>query len=292
MTSLMNDGSVLEALCAEALEHLRAGRHQHALAWGKVAYVATRRFVHCWLPFIDIVASNEVLTESTAPEQIAEQTETIPRTIVQFWDKPEPPADVALLIEEWKSAQPGYAHLLFNDVTAHDFIMSCYGEYVARLYKAIEHVAGRADFLRLAWLAQNGGIYVDADDRIVGELGPLLAPGKGLVLNWSAGPPPCVNNWFIASRPRHPAIVAMLSQALYILPKVARLGLRLSPWLTTGPGLYSMVLMDEIAMTDGTPESLADLSFQRESDYRKVVQPVHDLEYRTDRKANWKLAYS
>jgi mannosyltransferase OCH1-like enzyme len=288
----MHNGKVLHALQAEAETLHKAKQYAPALAWGKLAYAASRRFVHGWLTFIEIAAAAGCLPGfdplAAAPRG---QQGLIPRAIVQFWDKPEPPADVAALIDGWRTNTPGYEHRLFNDITARQFIGECYGQNAASIYDMIEHVAGKSDLFRLAWIAEHGGIYIDADDRCVGDVGLLLPATSDLVLNWSPGPPPCVNNWFVAARPKHPVILHMLAEALSLVPAVAARGLRLAPWIVTGPGLYSMTLLDEVTMAEGVPERLRDFCFQREVQYRSAVQPVHDLNYRSDRKANWKLAY-
>jgi hypothetical protein len=290
--NFVHNGMVIQALCAESLRHLNAGQHADALAWGKAAYVTNRRFVHCWLTFIEIAAASGALPGYIAPDpDAAIPAGPIPRRIVQFWDNPEVPQDVAKLIDGWKQGAPDFTHHLFNDTMAQQFIGDQYGEEALLAYRACEHVAGKSDLFRLAWLAKNGGVYIDADDACVGDLRLLLPAHAGLVLNWSPGPPPCINNWFVAVRPDHPIIHKMWQEALHNLTETKRHGLRLSPWITTGPGLYTMALLDEVVLADAIPESLTDLSFQREAQYRVAVSPVHDLEYRKTSDGNWKLAY-
>ncbi len=288
----MHDGFVLRALYTEAVEHLRAQRLREALIWGRLAHVAGRRFSHCWLPFLEIIAATGAVPGFTFPAAPQAAGGLIPPDLVQYWDKPEPPADVMALIDGWRTQSPGYTHRLFNDATAQQFIGDCYGETLLRIYNSAGHAAGKSDLFRVAWLAWNGGIYIDADDRCVGDVGQLLPPSAGFVVNWSPGPPPCVNNWFIAARPHHPGIIAALRLAAHQVPRAAELGLRLSPWVLTGPGVFSAVIMDEVAMSPDMPVSLRDLCLQREDQYRHVVQPVHDLNYRADKDANWKMAYS
>jgi hypothetical protein len=290
--SFMHNGEILRALQAEAETFHKGLQYPAALAWGKLAYAATRRFVHGWLTLLEIAADGGVLPgfdPLAAKPHIQEGL--IPRNIVQFWDQPEPPADVVDLINGWRTNAPDYQHLLFNDLTARHFISKCYGESAALIYDMIEHPAGKSDLFRLAWIVEHGGIYIDADDRCVGDVGQLLPATSGLVLNWSSGQPPCVNNWFVAARPKHPVIRQMLAEALSVIPKIAARGLRLSPWVVTGPGLYSMQILDEVVMAEGIPDKLKDSCFQREAQYRCAVQAVHDLSYRSDRKTNWKLAY-
>lgn len=283
------DESVVHALRAEALGHMRAQRHHQALIWGRLAHAAGRRFGHSWLPFLNIIVAADAVPGFTLPAA-PHAAGAIPRKLVQYWDKPAPPADVMALIESWRT-HPGSTHQLFNDAMARQFLGDCYGEKLLQIYNGAGHAAGKSDIFRLAWLAWHGGVYIDADDRCVGDVGLLLPPGAGFVVNWSPGPPPCVNNWFIAARHRHPAVIASLTLAAQQVVRASELGRKLSPWILTGPGVISNVIMDQVALSDSLPAALRDMSLQREDQYRHVVQPVHDLSYRSDKETNWKLAF-
>ncbi|MFT8719265.1 glycosyltransferase family 32 protein [Acetobacter sp.] len=287
LAQALHDGSFHAALCAESLAMLAAGEKEQALAWGRAAHVITRRFAHCWLPFLDIIIGSGLLGMQT--HRVSETA--IPHQLMQFWDKPDLPEDVRDLVTLWQREEPGFQHSLVNEEEATAYITAHYPQAILTVWQGIEHVAGRSDFFRLCWLAREGGTYIDADEHRVGPLASLLTPGAGLVVNWSPGPPPCVNNWFIAARPGHPALAALLQQAVTVLTVAANQHQRLSPWIATGPGLFSMAIMDAVAMSEGVPELFSDLSLQPESFYRTVALSEGELSYRQNADTNWKLAY-
>lgn len=75
----------------------------------------------------------------------------------------------------------------------------------------------RSDFLRLCFLAEHGGFYVDMDEY-PGErsLTELIAMGKPLILanNTASKRDLRVYNAFIGAVPHHPALVSLAEQVI------------------------------------------------------------------------------
>jgi mannosyltransferase OCH1-like enzyme len=96
---------------------------------------------------------------------------TIPRTIVQFWNNAkEIPLDVKECIDSWQSLEDsGFTHTLFDDQSAADFIRQYFGPRQVLAFEKCSHPAMRADYFRLCFMSQAGGMYVDADDLYLGE---------------------------------------------------------------------------------------------------------------------------
>jgi hypothetical protein len=294
----MHNAHVLQMLYFESSSLAKAGHYEDALLWGRLTYAASRRFCHLWLPFLDIVVGAGCLPQFSPSPDGAQEPGLIPRTIVQFWDSPSAPPDVMRLIEEWRDRSPGYSHRLFDDVMAREFIGDIYDAAVLQAYVETDHPAGKSDIFRLAWLAEHGGIYIDADDGRTGDVGEILPGRAGFVVNWSRGAPPCVNNWFIACRPKHPALSEALSLAVHQTLEARRLNQRLPPWNLTGPLVLSCVVLDAVATRGvaGMPPMhaetvLADIDLQSDELYRKVSRHVMELAYRSDENMNWKLAF-
>lgn len=290
----MHDATVLEALCQEAMDRLSSGDKAGALAWGRVAYVAHRRASHAWLAFLHIAIEAGELQqlELTEPKIIASSENDsciIPRDIIQYWDATDPPEDVGILINSWRDIV-GYSHILIDDIEAKEFLKISFDQSVCDAYELAPHVASRADLLRLAWLARYGGVYSDADERLVGDLNQLIPPDAGLVMNWSGSDVPCINNWFFAVRPNHPLIRGQLNLAV---ARLHRASARKSPhnaWLTTGPGVTSMCVLDAVCAADLGKDSLADVRLHTEATFRQIVLNGESLQYRNDPARNWRLA--
>lgn len=155
---------------------------------------------------------------------------SVPRLIHQYWHAAEPPDAVRAMIASWQAA-PGFEHRLMSRTQARLFLRRELGPRWARAFELARNPAEEADLLRLCLLARQGGIWADADDRLYGDLGGLLAGARGL---WVYREPMggALGNNFIGASPGHPAIVLaarMVRAAL--LERSAD-----SAWFKTGPG--------------------------------------------------------
>jgi tetratricopeptide (TPR) repeat protein len=165
----------------------------------------------------------------------------IPRSIVQFWDSPEIPPDIAGMMASWREIHPDWAVHVFSDASARAFLEAAYGPAAAAMYARIGNPAQKADVFRLGYLARMGGVYADADDRCHARLEALLAPQCALVLYCEDFG--TIGNNFIAACPRHPILRRAFSLALTC---VARGDADLL-WLSTGPGLMTRAFAQALA---------------------------------------------
>jgi hypothetical protein len=60
----------------------------------------------------------------------------------------------------------------------------------------------------------------------------------------------------------------------------------------TGPGLFSTTIMDEFVTAGSSSGTLCDFVLHTEQQYREVAHSVVDLDYRSDKQSNWKLAFA
>lgn len=107
-----------------------------------------------------------------------------PRVLVQYWnDSRTVPRDVRGCIETWAGAElEGFAHSLFDDESAAEFIDRHFGLKHLAAFRECEHPAMRADYFRLCYMFSEGGIYIDADDEHTGlDLDPLVQDGRLLL---------------------------------------------------------------------------------------------------------------
>ncbi|KHQ49716.1 hypothetical protein OA50_05747 [Mameliella alba] len=107
--------------------------------------------------------------------------ESVPRQIFQYWNSPAVPEEVGALMQSWRDA-PGFEHHLYDRARALAFLRKAFGTGHARAFQLANSPAEECDFLRLCLLYKHGGIYADADDRLTGDAGALIAEGPGLIL--------------------------------------------------------------------------------------------------------------
>jgi hypothetical protein len=168
----------------------------------------------------------------------------IPRQIVQFWDAETPPPEVEALMRSWRRAGDGFEHIAFNDRSAEAFILQHASSDVLRAFRRASHATQRSDIFRLAYLASNGGIYADADDRFVSSI-DALAPAGATLVAYQENYGTIANN-LLSAEPKHPVIIRALALATESINR----GDRDIVWLSTGPGLMSRAFAQVAAETD------------------------------------------
>ena len=105
--------------------------------------------------------------------------------LFQYWDTPDPPAEVAEWIEGFKVGNPGFRHQLYDREAASWFIRKQVGEREQRAFDAIVVPSMQSDYFRYCAIWAKGGVYVDADFQSIAPLGGLLdqAP-RSMMLVW------------------------------------------------------------------------------------------------------------
>ena len=92
-------------------------------------------------------------------------TTSIPKIIVQFWDKEDIPIDVKKCMESWKALkEKGYTYILFNEKSAREYISSNLNKEHLLAFDNCYHPAMKSDYFRLCYINYSGGMYVDSDD--------------------------------------------------------------------------------------------------------------------------------
>jgi len=232
---------------------------------------------------------------------------TIPRTLVQFWhDLTNIPRDVQSCMHTWRPLRDaGISFRLFGDREAAVYISDRFGDREVEAFSRCRHPAMRSDYLRLCFVVAEGGLYVDADDVLVGTgwdcvfdsgtlkvqpmcydiaaCGMLSAkevcrvdlPQRGRIFY--------VNNNPLAAPPGHPVLRRALSRATDRL-----LGDDPRPEIqsTTGPGNLSAALAAH-ARDVQRREGIATPDFELLLNWEEVATPRWDLEYRNDER-NWR----
>lgn len=243
----------------------------------------------------------ELDRESPSNGGRTDTTALIPRTLVHFWHDPcDVPADVRKCLDSWNALRDeGFAVRMFGDSSATAYIAERYGSRELAAFKRCRHPAMRSDYLRMCFVLAEGGLYVDADDVLLGpgwkdvfrngtlKLQPLCydvtaggmvpAPQLRRTDLSTTGRIFYVNNNPIAAPAGHPVLRRALARATGRL-----LGDEPSPEIqsTTGPGNLTAVLAAHAR------ESQA-LDFELLLDWEETVKPRWDLAYRSDAR-NWR----
>jgi tetratricopeptide (TPR) repeat protein len=168
----------------------------------------------------------------------------IPKSIMQFWDSEDSPPDVNRLMRSWGDLNPDHARHVFSDSTARSYLKRRHPEAVFEAYRRAQEAAQKSDIFRLAWLAAEGGVYADADDRALRPLATIIPGHADLVLYQEDVA--SIGNNFIAARPGHPVIVQALARAVEAINR----GDTDNVWLSTGPALLTRALATHLAAGD------------------------------------------
>ncbi|MFC4555401.1 glycosyltransferase family 32 protein [Georgenia faecalis] len=231
--------------------------------------------------------------------------EPIPRTLVRYWNDPDDvPADVRRCLRSWEVLRDeGLSIEMFGDASARKYIAKRYGRREIAAFDRCRHPAMRSDYLRLCYVLAEGGLYVDADDVLVGEgwrevfrdhtlkVQPLcydISIG-GMVSAEQLRRPDLstegrifyVNNNPIAAPAAHPVLRRALSRATDRL-----LGEDPAPEIqsTTGPGNLTASLA---AHANERQNAGAQPDFSLLLTWDATAEPCWDLAYRADAR-NWR----
>jgi hypothetical protein len=242
---------------------------------------------------------------TSSREERADPALPIPRTLVRFWDDPfDVPQDVANCLKTWDPLHDeGFAFRMFGDASAAAYIAERYGPREVAAFARCRHPAMRSDYLRMCFVLAEGGLYVDADDVLIGDgwkdvfrdgtlkVQPLCydVTAGGMVSASQLrrtdlrtnGRIFYVNNNPMAAPAGHPVIGRALARATDIL-----LGREPAPEIqsTTGPGNLTAALAAH-ARESQVGAALPD--FELLLDWEQTAEPCWDLAYRKDAR-NWR----
>lgn len=258
--------------------------------------------------FIRDLTLRQLRADHRAPrgERIKATTPT-PRTLVRYWhDQSDVPADVLACLESWNALlDRGFAFRMFGDASAASYIAERYGQREVAAFERCRHPAMRSDYLRLCFVLAEGGLYVDADDVLLGGGweavlldGTLKVQPLCYDVTAQAMVPPAelrrtdlptdgrifyVNNNPIAAPAGHPVLRRALARATDRL-----LGDEPAPEIqsTTGPGNLTAALAAH-ARDSQEMEPPAVPDFELLLEWERVAEPCWDLAYRNDDR-NWR----
>lgn len=243
--------------------------------------------------------------EPAAARELSDPASSIPRTLVRYWHDPQDvPEDVARCLASWMPLKDeGVEFRFFGDASARAYIAERFGARHIAAFEQCHHPAMRSDFFRMCFAVADGGLYVDADDVLMGsgwrevfDDNRLLLQPLAYDLSVYAMVPAdelrnvdlpmrnrifYVNNNPIASPPGHPVMQDALERATNMLLSGDS---DLEIQSTTGPGNLTASLAAHARNLAITSER-AD--FFMLLDWYATAEPFWDLEYRNDYR-NWR----
>lgn len=229
----------------------------------------------------------------------------VPRTLIRYWHDPrDVPDDVRACLDSWDPLRnEGFELRMFNDMSAAAYIAERYSTREREAFACCRHPAMRSDYLRMCFVLAEGGLYVDADDVLLGngwrdifrkgglQVQPLCydVPTGGMVPAteiWRTDLPTndrifYVNNNPIAAPAGHPVLWRALARATKKL-----LGEDPLPEIqgTTGPGNLTAALA---AHARDSKVAGAPIDFELLYDWEAVAETRWELSYRSDAR-NWR----
>lgn len=258
--------------------------------------------------FVREIAMRQLEDASTATDDLGTVSASIPKRLIRYWHDPSVlPDDVRACLDSWdRLADDGFEFYMFNDVSGAAYIADKYGEPESQAFARCRHPAMRCDYLRLCFVLSEGGLYVDADDVLIGDgwkhlfrdgrikLQPLcydIAAGAMMAAAeiWRPDLPTenrvfYVNNDPIAAPPGHPVLHRALRSATARLlddnwfPEIQS---------TTGPGNLTEALAAHAhdRWRAGLPPD-----FELLRDWDSIAEMRWHLSYRGDSR-NWRNVY-
>lgn len=229
----------------------------------------------------------------------------IPKTLIRYWHDPSDlPDDVRACLNSWdRLGEEGFEFRMFGDESAAAYIADKYSARECEAFARCRHPAMRSDYLRMCFVLEEGGFYVDADDVLLDDgwkyifqdgrlkVQPLcydipcsrMVPAADI---WRADLPTegrifYLNNDPIAAPAGHPVLRRALARATDKLLDKDR-----SPEIqsTTGPGNFTAALAAharELTVVD------APLDFELLRDWEAIAETRWALSYRGDAR-NWR----
>jgi mannosyltransferase OCH1-like enzyme len=216
------------------------------------------------------------------------RADDIPFTVFQYWSSEEIPSDVARCMMTWSEKNPNLRIISYNKSQGRVFLAENYTAEIVAAFDRCYHPAMESDFLRLAYLFKNGGIYIDADEACVGPLWGPYQDWKAfdLVLVASSSTPFYLMNGFLAARPGAKLLEESLLEAVSIINNPMNLNKKIDIWDTTGPGLITRSYVRKMVSNRTPPLGVAILTFQN---YRRMCLEWSHLAYKARPEGNWRF---
>lgn len=171
----------------------------------------------------------------------------IPKTVYQTWKTHRLPLVSQYALQRMKKMNPSYSFQLFDDSDVVKFIASNFDESVRVAYSRLRLGASKADLFRYCVLFIKGGVYVDIDSEIVGNLDDLLGE-SGACITRESNHGRFVQ-WMLAFEPGHPILERVIFYVVSeILSRPVDDTMDYDIVKLTGPDVFSRGVVDTVGL--------------------------------------------
>lgn len=191
------------------------------------------------------------------------------KKLFTFWDTSPAPSAVIANVNSWRNYSNDQT-LLFNAYHSSEYIRNAIGADAAALFLKLPHPAAQSDFFRLAKLYNEGGVYVDADERMITTLSVLfnlidsLRLERFFVCDTAAKQAYIQNHFIFCKYPKDPVIENALINSIQNL-KTKEIASGHDIWKLTGPGCITRSYLNCI----GNPKIIDSTGFITSTAFRK-----------------------
>jgi len=176
----------------------------------------------------------------------------IPKIIHQTFKTSHLPFLTRWHISRFRKKNPGYAYEFYDDERIEHFLANEFDSDVLALYRKINIGAAKADFFRYAILYRKGGIYVDIDSGINGNLDDFIRPDDVAIITHE-GDPSLFAQWALIYSPGHPFLEKTIE---LVLENIRQNKYPHDVHKMTGPTVYTQAIQIALKNNPAIPHSI------------------------------------
>ena len=215
----------------------------------------------------------------------------IPKIIHQTWENKNLSSFMSGLVNKWKTYNPTYKHILYDNNDCLNFIKNNFGKEYLITYNKIIPGALKADFWRYCILYIKGGIYVDIDTLCMNKLDNIISKNEDFVsvVDFNKNKKEGIHNifnGFIATVPHNPI---MLNATNRIINTVLHNKIPRSILDFSGPGVLGRELNIFLNRKEISSFINKEGTFYYNNYVIKLLKFVENSEYVKDIKTNYIL---
>lgn len=174
----------------------------------------------------------------------------IPKIIYQTYSSWNDIPPVARFhIWNMRRMNPSYEYNFYDDDAIEQFLKNAFEPEILETYRKLTIGAAKADFFRYAILLKQGGIYVDIDSRVTGNLDKWIDPNDVAVITRERHPNMFVQ-WALIYDKDHPFLKRTLD---LVLDNIRNNRYPNNVHKMTGPSVYSQAIRECLEENPGTP---------------------------------------
>jgi mannosyltransferase OCH1-like enzyme len=137
----------------------------------------------------------------------------IPKIIYQTWYKKELPEQIKKTVNKMLEINSNYEYYFYDDNDIENFILKNFNNDIFSAYKLLNIGAAKADFWRYLVLYKTGGIYLDVDSIIYGQLDTLIHDDCAIISrekNYGK-----FVQWCLIYPPNHPILKICIDKCIF-----------------------------------------------------------------------------